>query len=440
MGSIVLETYPMIDALDSVRKLVMINDYRYISTHSVVDYAEEMLRQGKPIPQYQNYDEAKHTVDVHIDTLKKINPEIMLADINTIELHKHEFKNFMYWGSTDELTPESRVEWLELMGVIVGKIDKGVELASNITKLYNATKNFIPNIRSKNYKIFLGTLYKYVDKNKVEHEGWLIPGGNSYKAKIIADINSTYLYAHNSNTSDVMISFDEGYNLLKEADYWIAPDLCFSKLEEFIGHDHRLAKVNCVVKGNILLASRRTDDDLCYKNEARESGILYPKYVLTDLALLLYGNHSHLYDYHAQYYTYVLPLLPGNKIDFDNENTYPVNCQYQGWRDWNECSADCGLGVQFRRRDIKSLPLNGGAQCNQMFDVQECYGPCHAKVNLTVLIICLVVIGVVICIVLAWYCGKKTAKNIGFTLSGLHPEERDVVIENLAQGNYQTLA
>lgn len=142
----------------------------------------------------------------------------------------------------------------------------------------------------------------------------------------------------------------------------------------------------------------------------------------------------------TQFFTHVLPLSPSSKISFDDEKTYPTNCQYKGWDKWSDCTASCDIGIQYRFRNIAKLPKNGGMRCSQLFDIKDCLGPCHAAINLTVFIICVVAIGVVVSVVLAWFCGKYTAKKVGNTLSGLQEDERAVVIENLAAGNYQTLA
>lgn len=115
-------------------------------------------------------------------------------------------------------------------------------------------------------------------------------------------------------------------------------------------------------------------------------------------------NHTHL-----QFYKSVLPLTPGSKVDLTNKATYPVNCKYGSWGSWSDCSQSCGHGMEFRMREIISLPKRGGADCSSLFDSRDCIGPCKSKTNLTVLIIVVVVIAVIVSIVLAWYCGRKTA-------------------------------
>lgn len=429
----------MLNALNIIDKLTVAMDLRYISTEKVIDYAYEKFARKDPLTQFVTIDETNWDINFDIKALKKANPEVMLADLDTVETYSSQFNRLMYWGSGDEKSPISRAEWIEVLGLLTGKQKLAEEIDRNITTRYNKIKDQIP-VNATKPVIFIGEAFNFTDpRNHSRVVGWRVPGGKSYHAQIIADAGGDYIFKENNNSTNIFLNYTRGLELLGKASYWVQPNVCFKRLEEFLGWNKDLGKLNVVQKGNILMANRRADDDLCLKNDVYETGNLYPEYVLRDLGKLLYPNTVFTAN-KTQFFTHVLPLSPSSKISFDDEKTYPTNCQYKGWGKWSDCTASCDIGIQYRFRNIAKLPKNGGMRCSQLFDIKDCLGPCHAAINLTVLIICVVAIGVVVSVVLAWFCGKYTAKKVGNTLSGLQEDERAVVIENLAAGNYQTLA
>lgn len=71
-----------------------------------------------------------------------------------------------------------------------------------------------------------------------------------------------------------------------------------------------------------------------------------------------------------------LPCL-GNATDMEKCNTdpCPVDCTFELWESWGECSTSCGMGSRFRTR-VKKEELYGGAPCQDvMWEVGECNNP-----------------------------------------------------------------
>lgn len=67
----------------------------------------------------------------------------------------------------------------------------------------------------------------------------------------------------------------------------------------------------------------------------------------------------------------VAPVALGESADggagdpsWDSPQTPPINCQWNLWSDWTECTETCGGGDQGRQRDRKVIPENGGEECH----------------------------------------------------------------------------
>ncbi|CAE7923300.1 HMCN1 [Symbiodinium necroappetens] len=67
----------------------------------------------------------------------------------------------------------------------------------------------------------------------------------------------------------------------------------------------------------------------------------------------------------------------GNRTETErcNSQPCPVDCSFELWQEWGDCSASCGVGSRFRTR-VKKAELYGGAPCQDvMWEVGECSNP-----------------------------------------------------------------
>jgi len=67
----------------------------------------------------------------------------------------------------------------------------------------------------------------------------------------------------------------------------------------------------------------------------------------------------------------------GNATDMEKCNTEPcpVDCTFELWEPWGDCSTSCGLGSRFRTR-VKKEESYGGAPCQDvMWEVGDCSNP-----------------------------------------------------------------
>ena len=55
-----------------------------------------------------------------------------------------------------------------------------------------------------------------------------------------------------------------------------------------------------------------------------------------------------------------------------NTEPCPIDCEVTDWGQWGKCSKDCGGGKQYRSRQIRVPPQNGGLECPRLEDVRNC--------------------------------------------------------------------
>ena len=77
--------------------------------------------------------------------------------------------------------------------------------------------------------------------------------------------------------------------------------------------------------------------------------------------------------------------IPGENILLKNRNSpdyreyssrdcepIPVDCKVSDWGEWSECSVNCGGGIQTRARAVTINPENGGEECPELIEGQDC--------------------------------------------------------------------
>lgn len=392
IGNVMPDVYPMLGALNVQDRLKLSLYPDNVATETVFDYLVNHLRDIRFV---EGFDPRDHQGDANTKILKEVNPEVFFCGFDIARDLAGKFSNYIYWGSGDENSAISRSEWVEIMGVIVGEIDKAQTVSDKSRDDYNKIKNQIAQ-NSTQPKVFMGT---YIVRGKDSF--YFVPGNESDQAHLVIDAQGRYLGP--AGSKDVRISKSDGDNWLRQADFWFV-EYCITRLETLVGEYPDIAEYDVVKRDNIYTPTRRAGDDLCEVNEAYETGVLYPSSILSDFVNILHPgtNYNKL-----QFYSSLVYFSPNTHIVLGNVSTYPVNCKYGDWQEWSSCSAKCGQGYQYRYRNIKTYPKNGGAQCSSSFDTKDCEGSCRSTFNLTILLICVGIVAFIVALVVAWYVGDR---------------------------------
>ena len=62
-------------------------------------------------------------------------------------------------------------------------------------------------------------------------------------------------------------------------------------------------------------------------------------------------------------------------MSYENEFkfTFKVDCEWNTWHEWEQCSQTCGGGLTSRTRNVKQYAQLGGTPCNgTAFETKDC--------------------------------------------------------------------
>ena len=183
--------------------------------------------------------------------------------------------------------PLARAEWIKYIACFFDESTLADSLFSSIEKRYQHIRNGVDPSHKK------PSVLTEIKLN----EGWFVPGGNSYMAKLIADAGGNYLWAEDKKNGSLCLSFEEVYKKGREADYWINLPMIRSK-EELLSRDSRYANFNSFRSGLIFNNDARMNSH--GGNSFWEEGIVFPDKVLYDLQLIFKNrsiNNDSLYFY-----------------------------------------------------------------------------------------------------------------------------------------------
>ncbi|HEY5825101.1 MAG TPA: ABC transporter substrate-binding protein [Cyclobacteriaceae bacterium] len=187
--------------------------------------------------------------------LKKINELGIPVVINAEYLEKH---------------PLGRAEWIKFMALFLNKEKEADSIFAFIEEEYLKTQKLA--LQSETQPTILsGVVYG---------DAWFMPGGGNYAARLLKDASSNYLWASDSTTGFLELSFESVFNKAKDADFWIGVG-SFNSLDEIRASDERYTKFKPFTTGNVYTYNARLGAK--GGSEFLELGYLRPDIILKDL-------------------------------------------------------------------------------------------------------------------------------------------------------------
>jgi iron complex transport system substrate-binding protein len=181
-----------------------------------------------------------------------------------------------------ETHPLGRAEWIRAVGRLTGKAALADSLYSEIAGRYHRLSATAQSWASKHPRpiVLSGAVYQGV---------WHIPGGQSYKAKLIQDAGGHYPWADDTHTGSVALSMEAVMPLAFQADLWESPGDA-AKLQDLIRSDDRYALFPAFKKQRVFNNDARTGANGA--NDYWQSGVLRPDQVLADFIRIVQSPDS----------------------------------------------------------------------------------------------------------------------------------------------------
>jgi iron complex transport system substrate-binding protein len=255
---------PLLDYLDESDKLVGFPTTDYISsekTRQLIDAGKvkdlgidkginlEQLAMLKP-DMIMGY-----TMNSDYGQFKKIEELGIPAVINAEYLEKH---------------PLGRAEWIKFMALFFNKEHEADSVFSVIEKNYNEAKALASGV-AKKPTILSGVVYG---------DAWFMPGGRNYAAALLKDAGCEYLWASDSSSGFLELSFEVVYEKAHNADRWIGVG-SFNNLKEIEASDQRYSRFKPFKEKEVYTYNARMGAK--GGSEFLELGYLRPDIILNDL-------------------------------------------------------------------------------------------------------------------------------------------------------------
>ena len=174
-----------------------------------------------------------------------------------------------------EDTPLGRAEWIKFFGALLDRQQEADSIFAEIEARYLSLVELAVNVESIP-TILSGVVYG---------DTWFLPGGNNWASNFFDDAGGEYLWASDSASGWLELSFESVYSQAYDADYWIGTSTVNSR-KELIGQDKRYETFQSFRKDQVYNYNKAIGPKGGY--DFFESGYARPDLVLSDLIRILH--------------------------------------------------------------------------------------------------------------------------------------------------------
>jgi iron complex transport system substrate-binding protein len=185
-----------------------------------------------------------------------------------------------------EKHPLGRAEWIKFMALFFNQEKRADSVFQVIEKNYLDAKAVVDTVRTRP-TVLSGIVYG---------DAWFLPGGQNYAARILHDAGCQYLWAADSSTGALKLSFEHVYEKAHDADFWIGVG-SYNTLQALRAADHRYAQFKPVTTRQVYTYDARKGAR--GGSEFLELGYLRPDLILRDLVKIM---HPTLLPDHTLYF------------------------------------------------------------------------------------------------------------------------------------------
>lgn len=255
----------MFNELDAIETIVGVCDPFRISNKQVQERYQKGLIQN-----------VGTSMQTNIESLIRISPDIVIASAYSkedLEKYNQVHCPVIFINSWQENSPLARIEWIKLLGMLIGKETESDSIFNAIEEKYLQIKSLADTV-SKRPLVLAGSAY---------NEIWYLPGGQSYIAKFITDAGGTYL-RKDEQTGSEFVTFENIILESQKADLWIG---CDAKTYKELDAENKNYKLLSVYKNHqIYNRSKRCVEN--GGNDFFEYGFVRPDIVLADYMKIIH--------------------------------------------------------------------------------------------------------------------------------------------------------
>ena len=182
--------------------------------------------------------------------------------------------------------PLGRAEWIKFMAVFFNEEQKADSVFQEIKNEYLIAKAAADRTTDRP-SVLSGVVYG---------DGWFLPGGQNYAARLLRDSGCDYLWADDKSNGFLELSFESVYEKAHRADLWIGVG-SFETLAEIQAADHRYTRFKAFKENQVYTSNKRRGAK--GGSEFLELGYLRPDIILKDLLKIA---HPELVPDHELYF------------------------------------------------------------------------------------------------------------------------------------------
>ncbi len=200
----------------------------------------------------------------------------------------------VFVGDWTEATPLGRMEWIVLMGALVGREEQARAYADSVADRYERFR--LGQARqTQRIPIISGSAWQGT---------WHVPGGQSYLAAFIRDAGGTYPWMETEQSGSLALDLETVLAEASDARVWIAPGAVGS-LRQIRRADERYLAIHAVQSGRVFNYDARMSEGGGF--DFFETAVAEPDVVLADLIKAFYTGS--LPDHEMTYFRRLPPRM-----------------------------------------------------------------------------------------------------------------------------------
>ena len=274
--------YPLKE-LDLLDRLAAVDSYRYL-------YDQELRRYVKE----SDVAELGSGAATDLEKIVRLGPDLLMSGEASGARNRDERLAragipLVLNGDYLEQSPLGRAEWLKYLALFFEEEQRAERIFREIEERYLSLRNRIERglEERKRPSVLL---------NRPMRGSWVLPGGESFMARLIEEAGGAYIRAETAGSRSVVMDIEGVYARALDAEFWIH-QYGWNSLADVRTADPRLASLRAYREGNVLNNDARERPG--GGNDFYESGPYRPDIILSDLARIF---HPELLPKHRLYY------------------------------------------------------------------------------------------------------------------------------------------